>query len=60
MVEEEKLVAMFTDGVSYVTGDNRFAERIGKRIVKNHKVLGVISLILWSLILFIWLVTTRS
>jgi hypothetical protein len=59
MVEEEKLAAMFTNGVSYVTRDSRFAERIGKQILKNHKALGVLSLIIWSLILSIWLITTR-
>ena len=59
MVEEEKLVAMFTNGVSYITGDNRFAERIGKQILKKQKVLGVLSLIIWSLIISAWLVTTQ-
>ena len=56
MNEEEQLQAFFINGIFYITGSTKFAERVAQQIIKMKKMLWLVSLALWSLILTLWLI----
>ena len=56
MAEDEEIIAAFINGVTYLTGSTTFAKHLSKKIdlVKNK--LWLVTLIVWTSIVFfcIW------
>jgi hypothetical protein len=59
MIEEEQILGMFLNGLAFMTG-NKVAEEARQKITKFKKHLGIISVGVWSIVIFIFVTRIRS
>ncbi len=55
MTEDEQILAFFINGITYITGSTQLAERVREIILRWKGQLWLVTLLFWTIILYLWL-----